>query len=115
MSLLWMDSTNSMTESRLSAASSRTRRTGGQVCESFSSVHPSPGHDIAAHGGYFARRHSCLSTTARLGVARGELPHDTSGDFLSRCQSRSDRLWRHRAARAAIWADAGAEPDDVDE
>ncbi len=52
---------------------------------------------------------------AGVGVAAGGLPDDSDHDVLSGRKSGGDVVVGDGAAGAAVWADAGAEPDDVDE
>ena len=56
-----------------------------------------------------------LPVSAALGAARGRLSDDPGADLLSGRQPGCDDLVGHRAARSAVRADAGAQPDVLDE
>ena len=56
-----------------------------------------------------------LPLPAALGPAGGRLSDHPGADLLSRRQPGGDDLGRHRAAGAAVRADAGPEPDDLDQ
>ena len=97
------------------AAPTAPRRAEPERDESVTPVHPAAGRDHAADGRDPARRHRRVSRAAAVRAARGRLPDDPGGHALSGREPRRDDLVDHRAARAPVRADAGLEPDVVDE
>src|SRR6266850_1353232 len=107
------------TSCRTASASRRGRRSprgrAGARGEHLPTVHPPARSDVPAHGSHRARGRGGLSAAARLGAARGGLPHHPGRHLLPGCEPRRDGFRRHRAARAAVRTGARLEPDDLDE
>src|SRR5438034_4532784 len=72
------------------------------------------GH-LASDGGHFACGICCVCAAAGVGAAAGGLSDDPGADVLSGGEPGGDGVVGDGAAGASVWADTGAEPDDVDE
>ena len=83
--------------------------------ESVAPVHPAAGGDLADDGRRAARGPDRLSRAADRGAAGDRLPDDPGRHALPRREPGGDDVVGHRTARAPVRADAGAEPDVVDE
>src|SRR5580692_1545023 len=73
------------------------------------------GRDIAADGGDPAGGDRGVHAAPRVGAAGGRLSHDSGGDVLSWGEPGRGGDHGDGAAGAAVWRDAGAQPDDVDQ
>src|SRR5262245_7236113 len=83
--------------------------------ESLAHLHPAPGCDVAADDRCAARWPGRVPAASGLGAARSRLPDDSNCDDISRRQSGRHGLVGYRSTRAAVWPNAGASADDVDE
>src|SRR5713226_1823458 len=87
----------------------------GRPNESIKAVYFAAGRHHIADGGHFAGGLCRIPATASFRLAASRLPHHPGTNVLSRGQPGRDGVFGHRAPRAAVWASAGAEPNDLDE
>src|SRR5258705_7667380 len=78
-------------------------------------IYSSASGHLASDGGHFACGICCVCAAAGIGAAAGGLSDDSGADVLSRGEPGGDGFVGDGAAGAAVRADSGAEPDDVDE
>src|SRR5437016_12685431 len=83
--------------------------------KSIEAIYSSASGHLASDGGHFACGFCCVCAAAGVGAAAGGLSDDSGADVLSGGEPGGDGVIRDGAAGAAVWADSGAEPDDVDE
>src|SRR3979409_2510381 len=83
--------------------------------KSIAAVYSSASGHLASDGGHFACRICCVCAAAGVGAAAGGLSDDSGADVLSGGEPGGDGVVGDGSAGAAVWADTGAEPDDVDE
>src|SRR5260370_31384773 len=85
------------------------------VHEPFEAIYSSASGHLASDGGHFAFGICCVCAAAGVGAAAGGLSDDPGADVLSRGEPGGDGVFGDGAAGATVWADTGAESDDVDE
>src|SRR5260370_31930911 len=104
---------------RRAARGVRTLRNGatlpGRPNESIKAVYFAAGGHHIADGGHFTGGLCRIPSTARFRPAASGLPHDPGTNVLSRGQPGRNGVFGDLAARAAVWASAGAQPNDLDE
>src|SRR5271170_7814854 len=83
--------------------------------ESIEAIYSSASGHLAPDGGHFACGICCVCAAARVGVAAGGLSDDSGADVLSGGEPGGDGFVGNGSAGAAVWADTGTEPDDIDE
>src|SRR6266478_1560463 len=101
---------------RSSAGTLRKRATlPGRPNESIKAVYFAAGCHHIADGGHLVGGLCRIPATARFRPATSRLPHHPGTNVLSGSQPGRDGVFGDRAARAAVWASARAEPNDLDE
>src|SRR3977135_1407112 len=75
----------------------------------------SAGGHLASDGGHFACGICCVCAASGVGAAAGGLSDDPGADVLSGGEPGGDGFVGDGSAGAAVWANSGAESDDVDE
>src|SRR6266481_9039743 len=83
--------------------------------EPLKAIYSSASGHLASDGGHFACGFCCVCAAAGVGAAAGGLSDDSGADVLSGGEPGGDGFVGDGTAGAAVWADSGAEPDDVDE
>src|SRR3984885_8838461 len=83
--------------------------------ESVEAIYSSASGHLAPDGGHFACGVCCVCAAAGVGAAAGGLSDDPGADVLSGGESGGDGFVGDGAAGAAVRADTGAKPDDIDE
>src|ERR1700730_11029333 len=78
-------------------------------------IYSSASGHLASDGGHFACGICCVCAAAGVGAASGGLSDDPGADVLSGGEPGGDGVVGDGAAGAAVRADTGAEPDDLDE
>src|ERR1700737_4568995 len=83
--------------------------------KSIKAIYSSASGHLASDGGHFACGICCVCAAAGVGAAAGGLSDDPGADVLSGGEPGGDGIVGNGAAGEAVWADTGAESDDVDE
>src|ERR1700722_9038670 len=88
---------------------------GVNVHEPIKAIYSSACGHLAIDGGHFACGLGRVPAAAGFGASAGGLSDDPGADVLSGCQPGGDGVIGDGSAGAAVWADTGPEPDDIDE